>query len=84
MTSKEKAKRTVSEKTKKNLPSFQRSNYTETQAEFDTHVHRLEKTGSAFGAAAMKKKHAVKKALHKKQNKETSAGSFLNKRKGLK
>lgn len=85
---KEKAKRAVSKKTKDLLPEFQRSEYEETQAQFGAHKYRLEKTGSPTGAAKMKKDHARKRAIHKKETESRSRsgsdGSFLDKRRKLK
>jgi hypothetical protein len=55
-TGREEAMGTVTESTKSLLPEFQRSEFEESQAEFGAHKHRLQKTGSAFGAAELKRK----------------------------
>jgi len=54
----------ISKKTAKNVPKYQRTNDEEVKAELEAHKYRLRKTGSASGAAAMKKRHAEKKLTH--------------------
>ncbi len=47
----------ISKKTAKRVPKYQRTSEEEVQAEFGAYKYRLKKTGSASGAAKMKKRH---------------------------
>ena len=81
----------ISKRTSKYLPKFQRTNEEEVNAEFEAHKYRLKKTGSAEGAAKMKKDNekiraeSIKKRKAGDQSSDNAenlrlTGSFIQKR----